>query len=65
MQSVAHDTDSLVLEVSELTNELIACVEVSNIARCSSETNELRDIDYIGCSAREITIFKWKLAISK
>ena len=31
-------------------------VEVSNMARCSSETNELRDIDSIGCRARNITI---------
>ena len=30
--------------------------EVSNIARCTSKTNELRDIDSIGCRARNITI---------
>ena len=30
-------------------------VEVSNIARCSSKTNELRDIDPIGCRTRNIT----------
>ena len=32
------------------------CVEVSNMARCSSKTNELRDIDSIGCRARIIPI---------
>ena len=31
-------------------------MEVSNIARCSSKTNELRDIDSIWCRARNITI---------
>ena len=39
-----------------LSWQLIASVEVSNIARCSSKTNELRDIDPIGCRARNITI---------
>ena len=34
----------------------IASVEVSNIARCSSNTNKLRDIDSIGCRARNTTI---------
>ena len=28
-----------------LSKQFIASVEVSNIARCSSKTNELRDID--------------------
>ena len=28
------------------------------MARCSSKTNELRDIDSIGCRARNITILK-------
>ena len=41
-----YDTDSLVLEVSEL--QFIASVEVSNMARCSSKTYELRDIYSIG-----------------
>ena len=36
--------------------QFIASVEVSYIARCPSKTNELRDIDYIGCKARNITI---------
>ena len=31
-------------------------VEVSNMARCSSKTNELRDIDSMGCRARNIPI---------
>ena len=31
-------------------------VEVSNIARCSSKPNELRDIDSMGHRARNITI---------
>ena len=33
-----------------LSEQFIASVEVSNIARCSSKTNELRDIDSIGCT---------------
>ena len=36
-------------------------VEVSNIARCSSKTNELRDIDSIGCRAWKITIYNWDI----
>ena len=36
--------------------QCIASDEDSNIARCSSQTNELRDIDSIGCRARNITI---------
>ena len=39
-----------------LSQQFIASVEVSNIARCSRKTNELRDIDSIGCTARNITI---------
>ena len=39
-----------------LSLKFIASVEVSNIARCSSKTNELRDIDSIGFRARNITI---------
>ena len=35
------------------------------MARCSSKTNELRDIEYIGCRARNITILNGKLTISK
>ena len=31
-----------------LSEQFIASVEVSNIARCSSKPNELRDIDSIG-----------------
>ena len=41
-----YDTDSLVLELSELT--FFFGVEVSNMARCASKTNELGDIDSIG-----------------
>ena len=40
-------------------------VEVSNMARCSSKTNELRDKDSIGCRARHITIKNRKLTILK
>ena len=36
-------------------------VEDSNIARCFSKINELRDIDSIGCRARNITIQKWEI----
>ena len=39
-----------------LSSQFIASVEVYNIARCSSKTNELRNIDSIGCRARNITI---------
>ena len=39
-----------------LSQQFIASVEVSNMARCSSKTNKLRDIDIIGCRARSITI---------
>ena len=35
------------------------------MARCSSITNELKDIDSIGCRARNITIKNGKLTISK
>ena len=38
-----------------LSEQFIASVEVSSMARCSSKTNELRDIDFIGCRARNIT----------
>ena len=31
-----------------LSSQLIVSVEVSNMARCSSKMNELRDIDSIG-----------------
>ena len=39
-----------------LSKQFIANVEISNIARCSSKTNELRDIDSIGCRGMNITI---------
>ena len=39
-----------------LSKDFIASVEVSNMARCSSKTSELRDIDSIGCRAWNITI---------
>ena len=39
-----------------LSQQFIASVEVSNIARCSSKTNQLRDIDSLGCRTRNITI---------
>ena len=35
------------------------------MARCSGKTNELRDIDSIGCRAGNITIQNGKLTISK
>ena len=44
-----------------LSLQFIASVEVSNIARCSSKTIELRDIDSIGCRAKNITIYKWEI----
>ena len=39
-----------------LSWQFIAIDKDSNIARCSSQANELRDIDSIGCRARNITI---------
>ena len=39
-----------------LSLQFIVSVEVSNMARCSCKTNELLDIDSIGCRARDITI---------
>ena len=38
-----------------LSKQFIASVEVSNNARCSRKTNELRNIDSIGCRTRNIT----------
>ena len=38
-----------------LSQQFITSVEVSNIARCSSKPNELRDIDSTGCRARNTT----------
>ena len=40
-----------------LSSQFIASVKVSNKARCSSKTNELRDIDSIGCRARKSLAF--------
>ena len=39
-----------------LSQQFIASVDVSNMAICSNKTNELRNIDSIGCRARNITI---------
>ena len=39
-----------------LSYQFISSVEVSNMARCSSKTNELRDIDSIGCRERNTII---------
>ena len=36
-------------------------VEVRKMARCSSRYDELRDINSIGCRARNITIYKWEI----
>ena len=38
---------------------------MSNIARCSSKTIELRDIDSIGCRERNIAIWKLEIDIFK
>ena len=35
--------------------------KVSNIARCSNKTNESRDIDSVGYTARNITIQRWEI----
>ena len=50
-----YDTDRI---VKLLSKQFFASVEVSNMARYSSKTNELRDIDSIGCRARNIAIKK-------
>ena len=39
----------IVLFKKFMSLQCIASVEVSNMARCSSKTNALRDIDSIGC----------------
>ena len=39
-----------------LSQPFIVSVEVINMARCSNKTNALRDIDSIGCRARNIAI---------
>ena len=39
-----------------LNQHFIVSVEVSNMASCSCKTNELRDIDSIGCRVKNITI---------
>ena len=44
-----------------LSSQFIASVKVSNIARCSSLTNKLRDTDSIGWKARNITILTWEI----
>ena len=38
------------------SEQIFASVKASTIARCSNKTNELRDIDSIGCRAKNITI---------
>ena len=43
-----------------LSYQFVVSVEVSNMARCSSKTNELRDIDSIGCREWNIAIYKWE-----
>ena len=49
-----------------MSQQFIVSVEVSNMARCSSKTNELRDIDSIGCRERGTSPFKnGKMTISK
>ena len=40
-------------------------VEVSNMARCSSKSDELRNINSIGCRAGNITIYKRETDNSK
>ena len=44
-----------------LSYQHIASVEVSNMARCSGKSDEMRDIISIGCRARNITIYKWEI----
>ena len=48
-----------------LSKQFIASVEVSNVARCSRKTKELRDIDSIGCSAETSPSENRKLTILK
>ena len=49
-----YDTNKLVKEVSELTANC-EC-ETSNMAKCSSKLDELRNINSIGCRQRNIDI---------
>ena len=46
-----------------LSYQFIASVEISNMARWSSKSDELRNINSIGCRARYITIYhlKWEI----
>ena len=53
----------IVLFKKFMSLQFIASVEVSNTARCSSKTNELGDIDSIGC--RTSPSKNGKLTISK
>ena len=48
-----------------LSQQFIANVEVSNMVRCSSKTNELRDTDPTGRRARTLPLKNEKLTISK
>ena len=43
-----------------LSKKFSVSLKFSNMARRSSKTNELRDIDSIGCLARNITILTWE-----
>ena len=47
---------SIALFKKFLSYQFIATIEVSNMARCSSKTNELKDIDSLGCRVRNITV---------
>ena len=44
-----------------LSLQFIASVEVCNMARCSGKSDKLRNINSIGCRARNITIEKWEI----
>ena len=61
MKSFAKFMIPITLFKKFLSQKSIASVEVSNMARCSSKTNELRDIDSIERRWRNITILQWDI----
>ena len=51
----AESTTPIALPKKPPSQQFIASAEVSNTARCSSKTNELRDTDPTGCRTRNTT----------
>ena len=55
-EGFAKFTITIALFKKFLSLQFIVSVDVSNMARCSSKTNELSDIDSIRCRAKNTTI---------